>query len=296
MESECRRRCTDGWAAKYHCISSTRTARWRRHSANGPCQPSSIPGGGLTDGVSESSCDSARRAYTEGSQLLKSGRVHDGISLLLRAQRLAVTGPCNEESQSIFSNARESVAAMYRSNLDSPAFVPLASKRQGSLLLGDPPGPGQRHHPEYATGMPPDADGYKCVSKHSREHFEPWLCGGEVPRVDCATEEGFQRARAFVSRNVPVVMLNLGLMPATAKWSVDYLSEHTTEWPGMTVLKSSGVENRYLYYVPEQPDRDMSSFRGAPRLASMDLNMSFSNFLRASREDPGSRYYLQAVT
>eukprot|EP00438_Fugacium_kawagutii_P001019 Skav205827 [mRNA] locus=scaffold160:22675:30958:- [translate_table: standard] len=115
--------------------------------------------------------------------------------------------------------------------------------------------------------------------------FAPWLVGGEVPRVDCRTDEGFQLALRYVAERVPVVMLNLDLMPATKKWDVEYLGRHCNEWPGMNVLRSDGTENRYLYYVPEQADRDMSAFQHAPRHASDDLRLSFESFLQRSKQE-----------
>lgn len=116
-----------------------------------------------------------------------------------------------------------------------------------------------------------------------------------MPRIDCGDARGFERALgSYISCHRPVILERLGIMPAAAKWSIEYLKEHTTEWPGMNVLRSHGSDNRYLYYMPEQADRDMSEFQAAPRHASTDFATSFSGFLRRTAADPNARYYLQA--
>mmetsp|Transcript_44385 Transcript_44385/g.132491 ORF Transcript_44385/g.132491 Transcript_44385/m.132491 type:complete len:456 (+) Transcript_44385:484-1851(+) len=172
----------------------------------------------------------------------------------------------------------------------------MAARRQGSLLCREPPGPGRRCPAVRADGGDPrSARKPLAAAGGPWRRYEPWLVGGEVPRVDCRSAAGFREVLGtYVSRHRPVVMENLNVMPAISKWSLEYLREHTTDWPGMNVLHSAGGENRYLYYVPEQADRDMSAFKDAPRQASRDHLMSFSRFLSAAREDPGGRYYLQA--
>ncbi|CAJ1407847.1 unnamed protein product [Effrenium voratum] len=212
------------------------------------------------------------RALAAGLQALAAGRKHRAAALFLRAERVA-------QDQALRAAARRSV--------DTAAIeVPSPARREGSLLMREVAQGGRASAARAfeEVGAPAaDATG----------RFEPWLVGGEVPRVDCQTPEGFQRALGYVARRVPVVMLNLDLMPASKRWDVEYLRSHTNEWPGMNVLRSGG-ENRYLYYVPEQADRDMSAFQHAPRRASADLRLSFENFLAAAQQDPQGRYYLQA--
>merc|ERR1712194_739015 len=107
------------------------------------------------------------------------------------------------------------------------------------------------------------------------QRYDSWLVRGPVPQVDCSTSEGFQRAlNDFVKLHLPVVMDNLDLMPAALNWNIDYLRAHTTHHRGMTVLQATGGDNRYLYYQPEQSDRDMAFFKDAPRQASQDHLMS----------------------
>eukprot|EP00406_Dinophysis_acuminata_P025233 CAMPEP_0179335268 /NCGR_PEP_ID=MMETSP0797-20121207/66402_1 /TAXON_ID=47934 /ORGANISM="Dinophysis acuminata, Strain DAEP01" /LENGTH=98 /DNA_ID=CAMNT_0021048643 /DNA_START=1 /DNA_END=293 /DNA_ORIENTATION=- len=89
-------------------------------------------------------------------------------------------------------------------------------------------------------------------------------------------------------------MENLRPLPATSGWTVGYLQEHTSEWPGMHVLRSARRENRYLYYVPDHPDRDTSAYSAAPRHACSDLHMSFRSFCQSARDDTDNCYYLQA--
>eukprot|EP00434_Breviolum_minutum_P010022 symbB.v1.2.008839.t1/scaffold550.1/size188255/3 len=175
------------------------------------------------------------------------------------------------------------------------AFQRTRNPRGGSLLLRKPPsGRGCRFVKDAdLTGVTTPSPPVSPVSQKT-DRFVPWLAGQEVPRVDCSSEAGFQEALRYVARRVPVVMLNLNLMPATRKWDVDYLRSHCNEWPGMNVLRSDGAENRYLYYVPEQADRDMSAFAQAPRHASADLRLSFENFVQRSQQDPKGCYYLQA--
>ncbi|CAE8692807.1 unnamed protein product [Polarella glacialis] len=231
-----------------------------------------------------------------GLKLLSAGRQQEGLSLLLRAQRLAAVHPLSKAVSEVAAGAVEAA-------FDSPNLVPQAARRSGSLLLTEPlpRNRGKRCAAERADGESPSAargggsEGKASSSGGSGRRYEPWLEGGEVPRVNCGDPAGFQNALSYIARHVPVVMENLGLMPAaTSKWHTQYLRQHTTEWPGMHVLRSPGDENRYLYFVPEQSDRDMSAFKDAPRRASSDMRLSFASFLRSAEEDPQGRYYLQS--
>ncbi|CAK9006483.1 unnamed protein product [Durusdinium trenchii] len=199
--------------------------------------------------------------------------------------------PVDIEPMEAEPTARVSVAAAAR-QATPPVPCPPAARRNGSLLLWtvdsgarSTAGSGPRGPPR-----PPEVP----QSGIAGARFAEWLVGNEVPRVDCADEAGFQNALALVAQRVPVVMLNLNVMPATQKWDVEYLRSHCNEWPGMNVLRSDRSQNRYLYYVPEQADRDMSAFRDAPRRASADLRFSFEGFLERSKQDPSGCYYLQA--
>ncbi|CAE8740827.1 unnamed protein product [Polarella glacialis] len=58
------------------------------------------------------------------------------------------------------------------------------------------------------------SEGTASSSGGSGRRYEPWLEGGEVPRVNCGDPAGFQNALSYIARHVPVVMENLGLMPA----------------------------------------------------------------------------------
>lgn len=214
----------------------------------------------------------AARALSRGLQALAAGREPVAWSFLLSAERQAVS----EDQQVMAQRARQLLRV---------PFVE-AARRGGSLLL--------RHAASGERLEPPVVAEADVHSPRSGERFAAWLVGGQVPRVDCASEDGFQQALRYVRRRVPVVMLNLELMPATRKWDVEYLRRHCNEWPGMNVLRSDSTENRYLYYVPEQADRDMSAFQAAPRRASADLRLSFETFLQRSKQDPKGCYYLQA--
>lgn len=243
-------------------------------------------------GSSSSTAPAELSAPTEASEILRAGKAFldnglfsEGVSALLRAERLAAS-VCDEETRAA---AAEALRRTYETH---PELIPIQAQRSGSLLLRDPPGPGSRGPEQRADGLPFSAP--RSPKEATKWKYEAWICGGEVPRVDCGAAADFQKALDFVRRRVPVVMENLDAMPATSKWSLDYLKRHTTEWPGMNVLRSKKGENRYLYYVPEQSDRDMAPFRGAPRQASTDLRMSFQGFLRSAAEDPSGCYYLQA--
>ncbi|CAJ1335654.1 unnamed protein product [Effrenium voratum] len=170
--------------------------------------------------------------------------------------------------------------AAARRSVDTAAIeVPSPARREGSLLMREVAQGGRASAARAfeEVGAPAaDATG----------RFEPWLVGGEVPRVDCQTPEGFQRALGYVARRVPVVMLNLDLMPASKRWDVEYLRSHTNEWPGMNVLRSGWHQSESWFL------RVLN--KGVTILTSADLRLSFENFLAAAQQDPQGRYYLQA--
>ncbi|CAE7223033.1 HIF1AN [Symbiodinium sp. CCMP2592] len=216
-------------------------------------------------------------ALRQGLEALSAQRPLLALWALLRAERLAA---CYGDE------AAAAAARRAAAGVEMP--VPPAARRNGSLLLRAPAAAGARVSPEraYEEASEPKTD--------AAWRFEGFLVGGEVPRVDCGTEAGFQKALGYVRRRLPVIFLNLNLMPSTNKWDMNYLRRHTNEWPGMNVLRSAGGENRYLYYVPEQSDRDMAAFASAPRHASSDMRLSFEGFLDTAKQDPSGRYYLQA--
>jgi len=290
------RSCIGDSAARFGCLASIRRVRWckgpRACAGHGPhhaeydaSTPSlgSAPAGRASG---TSTFNSAADCYDAGCQCLREERWHAGLSLLLRAQRLSGS-IANAEMRAICEAATEAADRVYR---EIPSLVPLSANRQGSLLLLQPPGVSQRHKTVHA----PKND---CVVEDpaagGQWKYEPWLCGGDLLRIDCSTDEGFSQALSVIGRRLPVVMTNLGLLPATASWNIKYLQKHTTDYPGMTVLRSTREENRYLYYFAEQSDRDMSAFQGAPKYANDDLRMSFASFLQSAQDDPNHRYYLQ---
>lgn len=216
---------------------------------------------------------------------MQGGRGHHGLSLLLRAHRQASCGGSEVLADLSWRAIVEAYAA-------DPGLAPAASTiRTGSLLTFEPPGPGARTK-DADRGVA--ATVAQAASPHLRCRYEPWLAGRHVPRVDCSSSSGFERALGLISQRTPVVLVGLDLLPASRRWTVDYLRRHTTEWPGMHVLRSPGAENRYLYYHGDRTDRDMSAHEAAPRHASQDLRTSFAGFLRACSEHPSQRHYLQA--
>eukprot|EP00971_Amphidinium_carterae_P346001 6487236-Amphidinium_carterae.3 len=86
--------------------------------------------------------------------------------------------------------------------------------------------------------------------------YEAWLAGGEVPRVDCGT---LRHGQVCSGRDLdgPKAKAAHGQLPVA--------------------LLSRAGDNRYLYYVAEQMDRDMSAFRGALQPESFLIPLTISD-------------------